>query len=245
MSKFNGVVLGSMFTLFPGCWWYFVRPGPKSLFYTLFMPVALTSFMIAFTVTLIDLLLTKFKGPKIVSFYLERTYPIRLQSKIMATLKNPYKWADNHPWKLNGWKPFCCEINRHVITKHDRNPNMLDKITNLEELFSTGPQLCLWKDGNCYCVRNLDKISDKRDILEFSVVKRGVGYPFETERIVYQIGYFRENGEDVIKLGCANVATIKSRLHYLIKRPRHMEFERDMMDYIYTLDNDNETRYAY
>lgn len=231
-----GFTLLAILIVFPFTIYIFVEPAKDSYFYTFFIPVFATALTGASLLILIDGLLTKFLGKKVTSFYVERTYPKKLQKYIYDTIKNPYRWTDAHPWKKGGWKPYCVEMKRKVEGKFGRKVTILDKVTDLGEIYVSGPQLCLWQEGNMYSVRNLDKITDKRDILEFTVIDKGPKYPYDSEKIVYQIGEFMEDEKEVLKVGVCGVATINSRLQHLFKRPRHREMEEEILDYIYLFD---------
>lgn len=182
----------------------------------------------------IDLLLTRVYGLKKVTFHVYRQFPKSLQKYIYDTLKNPYRWTAAHPWRNDGWRPYCVVLSRKPENKYGRPVTILDKVTDLEEIYTSGPELCLWKGGNMYCVRKLESITDDRSRLEFNVVEKGLEFPFESERIVYSVEPMNKGKEEMLNVGVHVEATMKSRLGYLFNKPKHEQMETSILEYIST-----------
>eukprot|EP00397_Hematodinium_sp_SG-2012_P051304 GEMP01060040.1.p1 GENE.GEMP01060040.1~~GEMP01060040.1.p1 ORF type:complete len:248 (+),score=44.70 GEMP01060040.1:264-1007(+) len=242
-SSWRSSVSVGAFTL-PFSIMYFVRPSWES---DTVRVVAYCMLIIGGIGTLAltaDLIANKMYGKKTIHYYVERSFPKSLQRYIYDTLKNPYRWTSEHPWKNNGWKPNCVSLSRQCEGKYGRAVTMFDHVTNLEEVYTSGPDLCLYKDGNMYCVRKLESITDDRSRMVFDVVKKGADFPFESEKIVYTVNEMKNGNEEILKVGVHGEATINSRLNYFFNKHGHKQMETSILAYISTFDVPQVSRYS-
>jgi len=207
---------------------YFVKPSGESQLLRLIIYAMISFGFLGAVAVMVDQLWTKIGGNMTITYHSERKFPRSLQKIIYDTLKNPYRWTDEHPWKKDGWKPYCVSLNRQVEGKYGRPVTIMDKITDLEEVYTSGPELCLWNQDKMYCVRKLESIADDRSRLEYVVAMKGDHYPYESERILYTV----ELVDDKLKVAVYGEATVKSRFEYFLKKPKHGEMEASILDYI-------------